>query len=82
MTEDKADKPQKRIFLDGFYINYPATDEAYRVIKYLRDDLSSSETKVFFNQARVKGVAPFEDERERKYQIVYRGGMYSLEEQD
>ena len=82
MADDKAPKSQKRIFLDGFYLNYPNTDEAYRVIKYLRDDLSNDETKVFFNQARVKGSAAFEDERERKYRIVYKSGTYSLEPQD
>jgi len=79
MAEDKVPVPQKRIFLDGFYLNYPATDIAYRGVKYLRDDLSGDETKVFFNQARVKGAADFEDEHERNYRIIYKSGIYSLE---
>lgn len=47
-------------------------------ISHLRDDLDYGEAKVFFDQARFKGSAPFEDDEERQYTLVYRGGVYFL----
>lgn len=47
-------------------------------INYLRDDLDINEAKVFFDQARVRGSAQFEDDEDRQYTLFYQNGAYTL----
>lgn len=51
---------------------------AYEGIKYLRDDLDSREARVFFDQARSRGSAPFEDDNDRQFTLFYKNGTYTL----
>ena len=51
---------------------------AYAGIKYLRDDLDSSEARVFFDQARMRRAAPFEDDEDRQFTLAYKSGTYIL----
>lgn len=44
----------------------------------LRDDLDFEEARVFFDQARTKGFAEFEDDEDRQYTLFYKGGSYTL----
>ena len=59
---------------------YPVTHEkdVYEGVSYLRDDLDSSEAKVFFDQARARGSANFEDDEDRQFTLVYQNGVYNL----
>jgi len=47
-------------------------------IRYLRDDLDFNEARVFFDQAKAKGFAQFEDDEDRQYTLFYRDGVYTL----
>lgn len=47
-------------------------------VRYLRDDLDSEEARVFFDQARQKGFAKFEDDQDRQYTLIYKNGIYTL----
>lgn len=71
------DKKTKRIHFHGFYLKYNPEDYESGV-KYLRDDLSRDAVKVFFDQARRVGIAEFENEREKKFEIIYKNGVYTL----
>lgn len=62
--------------IHGFTVSYEAN--AAEGIKYLRDDLDSGEAKVFFDQARMKNSAPFEDDEDRQYTLFYQNGSYVL----
>ena len=47
-------------------------------IRYLRDHLDLNEAKVFFDEAKLRGAAEFEDNQNRNYTLVYRDGLYVL----
>jgi len=47
-------------------------------ISYLRDDLDFNEARIFFDQARQKGFAEFEDDEDRQYTLLYKDGNYTL----
>jgi hypothetical protein len=66
----------KQITLHGFPVQYE--DNAFEGIRYLRDDLDYNEARVFFDQARERGSAPFEDDADRQYTLLYRAGVYTL----
>lgn len=53
-------------------------DNAIEGVRYLRDDLSYDEVRVFFDQARLKGSAAFEDDQERQFTLLHRGSVYTL----
>lgn len=46
--------------------------------EHLRDDLSYAEAEVFFDQARSKGSAEFEDDEDRQFTLIYQNGSYVL----
>lgn len=69
-------KPLQRVWIHGYYINYDEAD--YDGIKYLRDELSTEEAKVFFEQAYAKGEAQFEDRYNKQFTIVYKNSDYTL----
>ncbi|RJQ36359.1 hypothetical protein C4552_03670 [Candidatus Parcubacteria bacterium] len=60
----------------GMTVSYE--DNAEEGIRHLRDDLSSDEARVFFDQARTKGSAQFEDDEDRQYTLIYQNGAYAL----
>jgi hypothetical protein len=60
----------------GYGLDYD--DSSYKGMKYLRDDLSSSEARVFFDQARRRGYAEFEDDYDRQYTMTYKNGKYTI----
>lgn len=66
----------KDIRLHGFRIQYE--ENAYDGIKYLRDELQLVEAKVFFDQARMKKFAEFEDRHDRQFTLTYHDGIYML----
>lgn len=66
----------KRASVHGFWVSYE--DNAYEGLKHLRDDLSRDEAKVYFEQARAKKSAQFEDDYDRQFSILYEKGSYVL----
>lgn len=60
----------------GFSVIYE--EKAKTGIEYLRDDLDYKEARVFFDQARQRGSAPFEDDEDRQYTLFYKAGTYTL----
>ncbi|MBI4159904.1 hypothetical protein HY504_01930 [Candidatus Wolfebacteria bacterium] len=66
----------KKTTILGFTVSYE--DNAREGVRYLRDDLDYRETKVFFDQAKSKGSAEFEDEYDRQFTLVYQRGLYVL----
>ncbi len=53
-------------------------ENAREGIGHLRDDLDSEEARVFFDQARQRGSAEFEDDEGRQYTLIYQNGSYIL----
>ena len=51
---------------------------AAKGIDYLRNDLDSAEARVFFDQARMRGSAPFEDDNDRQFTLIYKSSTYFL----
>jgi hypothetical protein len=49
---------------------------AYEGIRHLRDDLQREEAVVFFDQAKLKGSAEFEDDHERQFTLLYKKGGF------
>ncbi|MFH1749916.1 MAG: hypothetical protein ABH837_03440 [bacterium] len=47
-------------------------------IDYLQYDLDSSESRVFFDQARIRGKADFEDDKEGQFTLDYQNNKYFL----
>ena len=64
------------VVLDGKKIEYEKN--AYDGIKYLRDDLDSLERRVFFDQAKMRGEAPFEDDEDRQFTLLHKSNTYTL----
>ncbi|OHA09402.1 MAG: hypothetical protein A3B37_02460 [Candidatus Sungbacteria bacterium RIFCSPLOWO2_01_FULL_59_16] len=53
-------------------------ENAEEGIRYLEDDLSYEEAKVFFDQARTRGSAELEDDEDRQFTLSYQNGAYTL----
>ena len=62
--------------IHGFNVAYE--ENAREGITHLRDDLDSQEARVFFDQARQRGSAEFEDDEDRQYTLIYQNGSYIL----
>jgi hypothetical protein len=68
---------QYRESIHGFITNY--NEEGMPAVRYLRYDLQPEEARVFYDQARAKGQADFEDEYENNFTLVYnRDGTYTI----
>ena len=65
-----------RTTVHGFTVIYE--NNASSGIDYLRNDLDFDEAKVFFDQARLKGQAKFEDDEDRQFTLFYKNGIYTL----
>ena len=53
-------------------------ENAVEGIHYLRDNLDHEEARVFFDQARARGSAEFEDPSNRQFSLLYQNGAYAL----
>ena len=75
---DFFNKNMKQIYLYGYYINYE--DDARDGIYYLQYQIDPEEARVFFEQARLKGSCPFEDQYNRDFLLTYNynDGSYTL----
>lgn len=60
----------------GFPLTYDENAEAG--MRYLRDNLDYAEARVFFDQARSRGAAPFEDSQDRQFTLAYKNNAYTL----
>lgn len=60
----------------GYPVSYE--ENANNGIRYLQNDLDFQEARVFFEQAKQKGMAPFEDDQNRQYTLYYQNGAYLL----
>jgi len=60
--------------------NFPTSYEenAEEGIRHLKDDLSRDEARVFFDQARARGSAEFEDDEDRQFTLSHQNGTYTL----
>ena len=62
---------QKQYFA-GQYVKYDDQEENINYgINYLSYDLSPEESKVFFDEAKIKGQAQFEDHYHRNFTLIY-----------
>lgn len=66
----------KEIYIHGFKVKYE--ENAKRGIDYLLYDLDREEAKVFFDQARARRYAKFEDDREGQFTLTYNHDSYTL----
>jgi hypothetical protein len=67
----------KEIYIHGFKVKYEENEQAG--INYLLYDLDIHESRVFFDQARAKKYAEFEDDREGQFTLSYNSdGSYTL----
>ncbi|MBI2632963.1 MAG: hypothetical protein HYW78_01060 [Parcubacteria group bacterium] len=62
----------QEIYIHGFTVKY--FDDSKTGIDYLQYDLDYNEAKVFFDQARNYGKAPFEDDYDNNYDLTYDSG--------
>lgn len=69
-------KQLKKLSIHGYSLNYDYAD--YDGVRYLYDQLSADESKVFFKQAYEHGEAQFEDRYKKNFSITYKGGEYTL----
>ncbi|MFA6354283.1 MAG: hypothetical protein WCX12_01200 [Candidatus Paceibacterota bacterium] len=60
----------------GFVVVYE--ENSREGVAYLRDDLDLNEARVFFDQAKIKGSAEFEDDDDRPFTLSYHDGEYTL----
>lgn len=70
----KSDQKISKVHGHSVYYN----DDAKQGIDYLLNDLDLSESRVFFDQAKSKGAANFEDDQEGQYTLDYQNGKYFL----
>jgi hypothetical protein len=67
----------KEIFIHGFKTKYE--ENAKEGMKYLLYDLDREEARVFFDQARLRKRAKFEDDQDRQFTLIYnQDGTYTL----
>ena len=59
------DNYMKQTYIHGYKVKYE--DNAYSGVDYLKNDLDSKEASVFFNEARRRSQAPFEDDDDRDF---------------
>ena len=58
-------------------------DDVKRGMDYLDHKIEYNEAQVFFDQARQKGQAQFEDEQGRNYSLIFnRDGTYRVDRRD
>lgn len=63
-------------YVHGYKVSYEK--DAEDGIRYLNDKIEKEYAKVFFVYAKERGVAPFEDQNGRKYELSYEKEVYML----
>jgi len=67
----------KEIFIKGLKVKYEESEQA--AVNYLLYDLDTHEVKVFFDEAKMRKYAEFEDDKEGQYTLSYnQDGSYTL----
>jgi len=67
----------KEVFIRGFKVRYEEGDQSG--INYLFYDLDAEESRVFFDQAKQKKYAAFEDDKEGQFSLSYtKDGSFTL----
>ncbi len=66
----------RRIFIHNFPVTYE--ENASEGLRHLKDDLDINESRVFFEQAKKRGSAQFEDDEDREYTLFYKNGAFTL----
>lgn len=66
----------EKTFIHGFPVTYE--ENAEPGVRHLREDLDADEARVFFDQARLRGSAAFEDDGDRQFTLFHRAGAYIL----
>lgn len=64
----------------GYKVIYEKRAE--RAVDYLKNDLSREEANVFFDYAKRKGKAQFEDDDDRQFTLIFQKGIYILKRRD
>ncbi len=75
----------EKTYIHGYYVKYDPSDSVISYgISYLRNDLDSEEASVFFDFAKRKGKAKFEDDNEYQFTLKYDPSdyYYSLEKRN
>ena len=62
--------------IHGFTVSYE--ENATYGAHYLRNDLSRDEAKIFFEHARRKSSAQFEDSGDRQYTLFHSNGTFVI----
>lgn len=70
----------KRTSVFGHTVEY--SEDCRDAVRYLRDDIQSEEAHVFFEQARYRGEAEFETDKEGQFTLKHHGGIYSVEKRE
>lgn len=71
----------KEIFIHGFKVKFE--EDVRWGVNYLLYDLDYEESRVFFDQAKLRGFAKFEDDQDRQYTLIYNSdGSYTLIKRD
>lgn len=66
----------QKTMVHNLYVTYE--ENALAGIHYLRDSLDAKEAGVFFNEAKRRGSAEFEDRERHQYTLIYQNGAYVL----
>jgi hypothetical protein len=66
----------QKVEIHGFTVAYE--ENSREGVAYLRDDLDANEARVFFDQAKMKGSAEFEDDDDRQFTLSYHENEYTL----
>jgi hypothetical protein len=65
------------VVVHGHNVTYE--ENAHGGMRYLRDDLSSTEAQVLFSQAKEHQSAQFEDDQDREFTLIHNsGGGYTV----
>jgi len=65
--------------IHGFKVEYESEEKHIREgISYLDNKIEASEAKVFFDQAKAKKSAQFEDKENHQFTLMYKGNSVYL----
>lgn len=67
---------KKETTAHGYHLDYD--NDTYRGMDHLKRDLDKNEARVFFDQARRRGSAQFEDDSDRQFTLTYKDGKYNV----
>lgn len=65
------------IYVHNYYVQYDNADATINyALSYLQSDLDSEEASVFFDAAKKRGKAKFEDDYENQFTLTYDYSTY------